>query len=105
MAADGQYVGIAVAVVGVALAVAGFAGFGGTGVGVLGILGLVVGGIVAVTGARAAAGELSYAKQERASLDTAVRRAVAEHRAAQQHDAAQRDRVDAELAALSEALG
>lgn len=100
-----QYVGIAVTAAGIAAAVTGSLGPGGPALGVLGAVALVVGVVLAVTGARAAAGQIAYGKQERANLDAAARRAVEQHRDAQQRDTAQRERIDAELAALSEALG
>jgi hypothetical protein len=99
-----QYAGIAVTAAGAVLAVTGFLG-PGPALGVLGIVALIVGVVVAIVGARAAAGQIAYGKQERANLDAAARRAVEQHRDAQQRDKAQRDRIDAELAALSEALG
>lgn len=99
-----QYVGLATAVVGMALGVLGFVGIGGVPLGLLGIVLLLVGAAVAITGARAAADTIADGRQERASLEAAVRQAIDEHRATQQRAAAQRDRLDAELAALSEAL-
>lgn len=98
------WISLAVATAGLLVAVGGFA-TDSVALGILGIVVLLVAGGVAIAGWRSNAQRTASGRAERQALDRSVAREIESYRTKVARQAAQRDRLAAERAALSEAIG